>query len=1189
MEDGVCVRHAYASAVFTCSLPSCNATRHKPTLMVQAGGTGGDRAAWTAYLQFELGRLGKTAGRRLVDAELQLVGTRRCYHRASSRAGVNFTHRLHLLRGPDLPARGTVPPDGSELLAQWSHLVYDGRFRLPLAIRPLAGLGVRPRRSVSLLITDATGAHASGAGAFSFDAAAAAGPAMPFDVPLAEASTTFERRFDAARTERPAGGRAVASTRRLRDTCSYYSDTRPEMDDRPVLRLTYAWRCCATGTPVGGRAERAGDGRRAGRVGPEDGVGRETDTAVQLDGGSGGSGGGGGGGSDGLKAGPAWMSEADWRAASRWAPPAVTWHSRLAATPPSWVGDATADATSRRCTGEPPPGGGVGGQRAPPSGEAPSVSIIISYHNGEPLTAACVRALFACASELPSAEWLLVDDGSTNSTGELPPLLARLAREHGIRYELARYPTAVGFTLATSEAARRANGSLLLFVNNDAFVTPRALAAMLATMETHSDVGVVGAKLVGDGGVVQEAGAVAWSDGSGAWFRKASQLRAGRLDEATNVDLNYARETDYVSAAFALVRRAEFVRRRMFDFHYSPGYYEDTDLCFTLRHAAGLRSVYQPLALVHHQSHSTFGAEVEERVARNRRHFVGKWAAELSEHMPSCVAAAACRPPMKRLYTHLAATRLYAYRVLWVDMILPEADRDSGSVRTLTMLKILLAMRCHVTIASVQRSGAGRHARYTRLLQFLGVRVMPSLGHLASHPSARDPYDLIIVARRDAYAAAAPLLSRAYPTTPVAFDTVDLHFAREAQRRAFFTAHADEPELLAAVFGPAAAGAANDTGGAGAAERAAMRRRELRAAAGSTAAVVVSERERGALLHELRGAGYAAPPVVVIANAHEPAPLTPAPFGERSGVVFVGNFNHLPNRDAVLFFANHVLPLILSDPRAARDPGLVFHVVGSNRIPAAILQLNSTADRGAAAAAPRIVVHGYVDDLRPLYGRMRLSVAPLRWGAGVKGKVNTAHQLGVPVVCTAVAADGMHAVHGRDVLIADGAGAFARQTLAAYYNASLWRRLQAGGRRLLARRFSASRAAAGLLELLARLRNASVPLASKTLGIQSPRHRAYVDLRAAAALGGYYFNFTRLDDQLAVSNDRVDGEAAACTAAGGQQRAARVRAAPGSTYFLSVVGSHSGSAAVAAAGPAAPSGEAEGSYDANVADGVGES
>jgi len=327
---------------------------------------------------------------------------------------------------------------------------------------------------------------------------------------------------------------------------------------------------------------------------------------------------------------------------------------------------------------------------------------------------------------------------------------------------------------------------------------------------------------------------------------------------------------------------------------------------------------------------------------------------------------------------------------------------------------------------------------------------------------------------------------------------------------------------------------------------------------------VVSERERGALTHELRAAGYVPPSVVVIANAHEPQPSTPADFHERAGVVFVGNFNHLPNRDAVLFFATLVMPRLLADPRVAADDGFVFHIVGANRIPPAILELNNTlfAPSASGRRGPRIKVHGHVPELRPLYGTMRLSVAPLRWGAGVKGKINSAHQLGVPVVCTAVAADGMHAVHERDVLIANGVHGFVRETLRAYYNASLWGRLQDGGRRLLARKFSASRAAAGLFEVFAHLRNASIPFESKSLGMASPCHRAYVDLRSAAALGSYYFNFTRLDEHLRISNDRVPHQTAACSVVLASQREARIRAAPGSSYFLSVVGSNSGSASV---------------------------
>ena len=151
----------------------------------------------------------------------------------------------------------------------------------------------------------------------------------------------------------------------------------------------------------------------------------------------------------------------------------------------------------------------------------------------------------------------------------------------------------------------------------------------------------------------------------------------------------------------------------------------------------------------------------------------------------------------------------------------------------------------------------------------------------------------------------------------------------------------------------------------------------------------------------------------------------------------MGNFNHLPNRDAVLHFATEVLPRLVRLPRVRDDPGFVFHVVGANALPASILALNGSTLGGLHA---RVRVHGYVPQLRPLFSRMRLSVAPLRWGAGVKGKVNSAHQLGVPVVCTSIAVSGMHATDGKDVLLADAPAEMAAAVMAAYYNATTWHR-----------------------------------------------------------------------------------------------------------------------------------------------------
>lgn len=166
---------------------------------------------------------------------------------------------------------------------------------------------------------------------------------------------------------------------------------------------------------------------------------------------------------------------------------------------------------------------------------------------------------------------------------------------------------------------------------------------------------------------------------------------------------------------------------------------------------------------------------------------------------------------------------------------------------------------------------------------------------------------------------------------------------------------------------------------------------------------------------------------VIISNIHSlDGQITPKTFEQRHGAVFVGNWNHLPNRDAVLWFSKHILPLV--HPHV--DNSFVFHVVGANPLPDQIRELNNTQIDGVT----RVIVHGYIEDLQAFYGDMRVSVAPLRWGAGVKGKVNTAMKHGVPTVCTSITTEGMFTKHNENVLIADEAAAFAE-------NVRVWRLL----------------------------------------------------------------------------------------------------------------------------------------------------
>ena len=138
------------------------------------------------------------------------------------------------------------------------------------------------------------------------------------------------------------------------------------------------------------------------------------------------------------------------------------------------------------------------------------------------------------------------------------------------------------------------------------------------------------------------------------------------------------------------------------------------------------------------------------------------------------------------------------------------------------------------------------------------------------------------------------------------------------------------------------------------------------------------------------------------------------------------------------WFVRDVFPRVLT-----ALPEIKFHVIGS-KVPASILAL----------ASEHVIVHGYVEDIAPYMDGCRVSVAPLRYGAGVKGKVNMAMSYGLPVVATAVAVEGMHVAPGEDVLVAADADAFAESVIRVYRDETLWNVLSRRGLDNVGRHFS---------------------------------------------------------------------------------------------------------------------------------------
>jgi glycosyltransferase involved in cell wall biosynthesis len=120
----------------------------------------------------------------------------------------------------------------------------------------------------------------------------------------------------------------------------------------------------------------------------------------------------------------------------------------------------------------------------------------------------------------------------------------------------------------------------------------------------------------------------------------------------------------------------------------------------------------------------------------------------------------------------------------------------------------------------------------------------------------------------------------------------------------------------------------------------------------------------------------------------------------------------------------------------------------------------------ARLASDSIEARGYVEALGPFYDACRLSVAPLRYGAGIKGKIVSSLSYGVPVVASSIAAEGMGLKHGEHILVADTPEAFADETLRLYTDDELWRRLSDNGARAFTERFSLEAGAPKLLAVM---------------------------------------------------------------------------------------------------------------------------
>lgn len=542
-----------------------------------------------------------------------------------------------------------------------------------------------------------------------------------------------------------------------------------------------------------------------------------------------------------------------------------------------------------------------------------------------------------------------------------------------------------GFIAACNSGAQVARGTYLYFLNNDTVVCEGWLERLVATAQSDVLIGAVGSKLVWPDGRLQEAGSIVWRDGT-AW-------NYGREGHPDDPRYNYRREVDYCSGASLLVKRDLFELLGGFDTRYAPAYYEETDLCFGLR-SLGYRVVYEPTSRVIHFEGVTAGRDPDAGVKRfqeiNRAKFCEKWSAVLPRHFEN-----------DPRHVHRAAlARNGGETILVVDSYVPLHDRESGSHRLMELLKIMRRARYNVIFLPDNYADM---QPYCAQLQAMGIEV---LHHTENGPALMEALLAVVPSLDGAWICRTELLERYAPVVRkngaarIWFDTVDLGFIREKRR--------------AELFGEDSS-AWRD-----------LEQKELAAAQLADVTITVTEAERSVLLS--KGVSQ----VQVVPNVHE-QPAQRSRYGSSKGLLFIGGYRHAPNVDAAKWLCEEIMPHVWSEL-----PDLTLTLLG-DAPPPEVCEL----------ACERVRVPGYVADVEPYFLGSNVFVAPLRYGAGMKGKVGHAMAYGLPSVLTNVAIEGFDVSHEHDCLIANDASSIAQAIVRLYRDKLLWARVSRHARAAL--------------------------------------------------------------------------------------------------------------------------------------------
>ena len=551
-------------------------------------------------------------------------------------------------------------------------------------------------------------------------------------------------------------------------------------------------------------------------------------------------------------------------------------------------------------------------------------------------------------------EVILADDCSDDLTLQVNDVVKNI--------RIIRTPKNYGFLKNCNYASSFARGQYILFFNNDTQVQADWLIPMVRLMRENPDIGMTGSKLVYPDGRLQEAGGILWKDGS-AW-------NYGNGSNPALPEFCYVKECDYISGASIMIRTTLWKQLGGFDERFTPAYCEDSDLAFMVR-KAGYKVCCQPLSVVIHYEGLSNGISISEGLKAyqriNQSKFYEKWKNELEKnHKPNGedVFLARDRSQLKK-------------RILVIDHMVPQYDKDAGARNVFMYTKIFIESGLKVTFLPADYYP---YQPYTAQLEQLGVEVLYGNYYFKYWKEWIQEnahfFDYFYVNRPHIAVRYIDLLKQ-YGNGKLIYYGHDLHYLRERRE---YEVTGNEELLKSSEH---------------------WKILEYQLIEKSDIIYVPSTYEKTVLEQAFPEKVIRSIPIYI----YEKMETKKCPnIKKKKNLLFVGGFGHPPNIDAVLWFANEIFPHILIS-----YPDIIWYIVGS-KPPQEIMNLQSN----------NIVIKGFVSDeeLHSLYQSCRLVVVPLRYGAGVKGKVIESIYEQCPLITTPVGAEGISTLEGVFVVAA---------------------------------------------------------------------------------------------------------------------------------------------------------------------------